>query len=87
MNPNCCCSCHKVDIIAIRIPEKLLKARDRYEALLMADRIMKHNNLDKYHIKVQENWSSFLIYYEKIVDLSSIKIKKFDNDILLYLKY
>ena len=89
MDDSCCnCNCHKVDIVAISIPENKLKERDRFEALQMADKIMKHNNQNKQYIKVQENWSNFLVYYENMaqIDLRKIKIKKFDNDIALFLR-
>jgi len=81
---DCCCNCHRVDIVAISIPENMLK--DRYEALIMADKIMKHNKQDKHYIRVQENWTNFIIYYESLLDLKNIKIKKFDNDISLFLR-
>lgn len=87
-NNSCDCSCHKVDIVAISIPEKQLKERDRFEALQMADKIMKHNNQNKQYTKIQENWTNFLVYYEdmSLIDLRKIKLKKFDNDITLFLR-
>jgi len=75
-----------VDIVAIRIPEKVLKSGNKYNALVFADSIMKHNKQDKKYIKVQETLTNFIVYYEEIEHVANIIIKKFDNGVMFYIK-
>lgn len=83
---NCSCDCHKIDILVILIPSKILNRDDRYEAILVADKIVKDNNQNKKHTKIIDDIYDYKIYYDNIVGIDNIKIKKLKNGIVIWYK-
>jgi hypothetical protein len=83
---NCCCHNKLVDILAIKIPARLLKDNDKYQALEFAEKIMAHNKLDKKCREVIANWFDFIVCYEKVDNLKKVKARRFENGIVLYTK-
>lgn len=83
---NCECDCHKIDILIVLIPSKILNRDDRYEAMLYADKIVKDNNQNKKHTKIIDDLYDYKIYYDNIVGIDNIKIKNLKNGVKIWYK-
>lgn len=78
--------CSKLDIVAIKLPYKLIKDNDKYQALEVAEKIMIHNKQDKKARDVIATWHYYIVCYDTLNNLKkfSSKALKFKNGITIY---
>ena len=54
-----------IDIVAIKIPDNAYYIHDRYDALMIANNIMKKHNKHTNFITVKQTWKDYFVIYDK----------------------
>ena len=80
---NCCCECHKMDIIALTIPDNHPNIYDRFSAYLIGNNILALNNQKKDLIRLNEQLHYYTVIYGDTKQ-KGIKKKVIKDNIVVY---
>lgn len=80
---NCCCECHKMDIIALIIPDNHPNIYDRFSAYLIGKEILSLNKQKKDLIQLNEQIHHYTVIYGDTKQ-KGLKKKVIKDNVIVY---